>query len=255
MTRGTLFLITNHCVLRSTEYNGDMYLDEDSWGLQAINGLKEVKTEEDFETFLKDFTKEYGYPEEESKPIHLNKEITNEPGFWNMCVDYMDKFFSDYIFIKNISDENITIMAKHITNKAYNLTLKQGQTIALCFGRFDEDCAYYSDTVETNIVEIITATLEQCGWTVRDSGNEYELEAWSPAGEDLIEYISKEDPIRDILLMADNFDPDEHARMWIENVGHGQPVHIRDLIDDADAIADFYERTAEAIREIAQEED
>lgn len=254
MTRGTLFLITNHCVLCSTGYNGDMYLDENSWGLKALNGLKEVKTEEEFETFLKDFTKKYGYPEEEGKPIHLSEEITDEPGFWNMRVNYIDKFFSDYIFIKNISDKNITIAAKHIINKTSNLTLKQGQTIALCFGRFDKDCAHYSDNVEINIIENIIATLEQCGWTVRDSGDKYKIEAWSPAGENLIEYISKEEPIRDILLMADEFDPDDHARMWIENSGHGQPISIRALIDDADAIADFYERTAEAIKEILKED-
>ena len=69
-----------------------------------------------------------------------------------------------------------------------------------------------------------------------------EIEFYSPAGEDVIETIrydgTDEGFISAFKEVAEDFDVDEHATMWIENRRsvRGVPQRIRDLIDDAEWI-------------------
>lgn len=68
-----------------------------------------------------------------------------------------------------------------------------------------------------------------------------EIEFWSPEGEDVIECIwydgTDEGFIEAFRNNAEDFDPDEHAEMWIDSRGtNGVPCSIRALIEDADAI-------------------
>lgn len=72
-----------------------------------------------------------------------------------------------------------------------------------------------------------------------------ELEWYSPEGEDFIFTVWHNGSARGFAQgfgeCADDFDPDEHAEMWIENrhTVSGVPQSIRALIDDADAIEKF----------------
>lgn len=249
MTRGTLYLVTpNGLTLRSTEYNGDMYLTETgdytSWGVEAVKGLKQVNSVLDFTTFLSKFTEDYGYEEEEGKAVDITKYVDEDPKFWDMTTDYFEKFFSDYIFIKNLSDEVIEIRTKRS-----EIFLHKGETIVLCFGEYDEDCQQYSsEGIRVEVSELVLRKIKDLGWIVRDLGNQYEIENSSPAGEDLCEYINKADILKSVQDIANGFDPDEHARMWIVDAGHGQPIHIRDIIDDADAIAEMYDQLLEVVQ-------
>lgn len=90
----------------------------------------------------------------------------------------------------------------------------------------------------------------------RDDRGEYctELEAYSPAGEDLIITIWHGGGANSFIYCfrkyANDFDPDEHAEMWVEHRGeNGVPFGIRDLIDDADAIQTMYLDLADALEE------
>lgn len=90
----------------------------------------------------------------------------------------------------------------------------------------------------------------------RDERGEYcaELESSSPAGEDLILTIwhggGADSFIYCFRKYANEFDPDEHAEMWVEHRGeNGVPFGIRDLIDDADAIQTMYLDLADALEE------
>ena len=90
--------------------------------------------------------------------------------------------------------------------------------------------------------------LEENDITVYDrieQGNEFcrEVEFYSNADEDVIETIWYDGTdggfIEGFRQLADDFDADEHAAMWIENRGNdGVPDDIRTLIDDAKYIKD-----------------
>ena len=74
------------------------------------------------------------------------------------------------------------------------------------------------------------------------------LQAHSPAGEDLpeeFEVESVEELVRDMRRRSDDFDADEHAEMWVSSRGeNGVPYSIRELINDADAIEEMYDKLA-----------
>lgn len=83
-----------------------------------------------------------------------------------------------------------------------------------------------------------------------------EIEFYSDAGEDVLESIyygdgngnkehMAEEFIKGFRSCADDFDPDEHAEMWIERRGkNGVPETIRELINDADWIKEKLEDVA-----------
>ena len=68
-----------------------------------------------------------------------------------------------------------------------------------------------------------------------------EMSFYSPAGEDFVFCIFHDNTEQGFAKAfkeyANDFDPDEHAEMWIEGRGkRGVPDSIRTLIDDADDI-------------------
>ena len=89
-----------------------------------------------------------------------------------------------------------------------------------------------------------------------EDGRTYvEMEKYSPLGEDfgMIVDFTEENPVD--TFMSDlgeyylNFDPEDHAAMWIENRGkNGTPNSIRALIDDAYAIKDMIQELYEDLK-------
>ena len=103
-----------------------------------------------------------------------------------------------------------------------------------------------TDILESRDINIINTEKHQ---------EEYitELEFWSDAGEDFIITLwhnrTKKSFIDAFIGYAIDFDPDEHAEMYVEYRGtRGIPDSIRDLINDADSIKEFLEETATALR-------
>lgn len=90
---------------------------------------------------------------------------------------------------------------------------------------------------------------ERLGWYVQPDGNDIMLEQFSPAGEDFFFYADRNRFAESICEYAENFDPDEHAAMWVENMRNvrGVPQSIRILIDDADAIKQMLTELSEQI--------
>lgn len=107
----------------------------------------------------------------------------------------------------------------------------------------------------------VVEVLEQFDFSVcsnNQQGDEMvaELEWYSNAGEDFIVTVfhngTKKSFVDAFAECAEDFDPDEHAEMWIEHRGEGGcPSSIRELIEDADDIKKHLEETAEALRKIA----
>ena len=82
-----------------------------------------------------------------------------------------------------------------------------------------------------------------------------EMEKYSPLGEDFFMdiYFEEGNPIDTFMdglyEYYLNFDPEDHAAMWIKNRGkNGTPNSIRDLIDDAYAIKDMIQELYEDLK-------
>ena len=106
------------------------------------------------------------------------------------------------------------------------------------------------------INEEIMDVLENNGINVEktDEKNEYMLEWWSNAGEDMVDYVTAQndkefaDRYREIAL---DFDADDHAEMYVNMRGkNGVPQTIRELIDDADSIQEFYSNVSKEIDKV-----
>ncbi len=90
---------------------------------------------------------------------------------------------------------------------------------------------------------------ERLGWNVTILKNDVELSQYSPAGEDFSFTAEKKNFAHSVNEYAENFDADEHAEMWIENMHtvRGVPQSIRTLINDADAIKEMLTELSEQI--------
>ena len=89
-------------------------------------------------------------------------------------------------------------------------------------------------------------------WYVNENGaGDFEIETYSPAGEDVIVPVCVEDENnaeywKKVFEYEDNFDPSEHAAMWYGQ-NRGEPSSLRDLIDDAEAIKKMLEQLWRAL--------
>lgn len=90
---------------------------------------------------------------------------------------------------------------------------------------------------------------ENLGWRVINcSGGDFELEKSSPAGEDIVFDVSAEKFVESVREYADEFDVDAHVELWIEGRGkNGVPSTVRELLEDAEAIAAMLKELAEAL--------
>lgn len=75
------------------------------------------------------------------------------------------------------------------------------------------------------------------------------MEKYSPAGEDFLMCVEVENFHESVREYANDFDPDEHAEMWISTRGtvNGVPESVKDLIEDAYAIKQMIYELANAL--------
>lgn len=91
---------------------------------------------------------------------------------------------------------------------------------------------------------------ENLNWSVWDCDKDIELHKSSPAGEDFFFTVNKDNFLNEVIEYAEDFDPDEHAEMWVKNMHFvkGVPQSIRTLINDADAIKEMLEELATELK-------
>ena len=147
MTRGKFVLITKDRVYISTEFNGDMY--PDGYGVDVFKRLLKVKKVGDFFEEVKDFNKkEFGYEEK----LVWNKSIVWLEDARNFKKGYFDRWFSDRLYIKNLSGKTITF--KHYSNEG-ETKVKNGKVYAFNFGNVPdrEDKDYLIKELEGNYAQ------------------------------------------------------------------------------------------------------
>lgn len=97
-------------------------------------------------------------------------------------------------------------------------------------------------------------------WHVMEnSAGDFDLEKYSPAGEDFIFNVSVEDENnadywKEVFDYWNNFDPDDHAVMWYGQ-NRGEPTSLRVLLDDAEAIKEMLEQLWRALLNASEEQE
>lgn len=125
MTRGNFVLITNTANWMSIQFNGDMYPSGN--GKIVYHMLESVKNYNDLTTAILKFDKErFGYSYEYGEDM-TPKSISDNIDF---SKDYYAVYNSDYLYIKNASDKDCTIIAKNEMEK----TIKPGEIQVWNFG-------------------------------------------------------------------------------------------------------------------------
>lgn len=99
MTRVQIAIVTPAGkIMTSIEFNGDMYYEDH--GKDVFDALECVETVEDYEELVTRFNnKNYSYDEE------LFYDMPQD--YFNMQDDYFEKWFSDYVYIKNLSEKPV----------------------------------------------------------------------------------------------------------------------------------------------------
>ena len=127
MTRGKFVLITKKQVHISTEFNGDMY--PEYHGKDVYRRLLKVKNLADLTREVKDFNKQnFNYKEKLINERSLKWLEKTKDFNWR----YFDNWFSDWLYIKNLSGKDIFFILDK--NREKKIVLN-GETVAFCFGR------------------------------------------------------------------------------------------------------------------------
>lgn len=144
MTRGRIVVILNgEVMLVSTEFNGDMYYE--GHGEDIINAFAEIEDEDQYREFVKQFNDD-NFEYNERLVYKISNEIYER--YLNMSVGYFDNWFSDYIYVKNLSDETV----EFITNKEYKYILKPNKIGVFYFGDVVDDIE--ENELELNMTDI-----------------------------------------------------------------------------------------------------
>ena len=109
----------------------------------------------------------------------------------------------------------------------------------------------------SSLMNALVEAAEQIDWSVHIENDCIEFEKYSPAGEDFLFTITgneEDEVVEKVREYAYDYDPDEHAEMWVESRGkRGVPDSIRTLIDDADAIKEMLFELVEELRKAEEE--
>ena len=125
MTRGNFLLITNTANWRSIQFNGDMYPSYN--GKIVYHMLESVETYDDLAAAILKFDEErFGYAD--MHDIDLAPESISDN--IDFSEDYYAIYNSDYLYIKNASDKDCTIIAKNGAKQ----TIKPGEIQVWNFG-------------------------------------------------------------------------------------------------------------------------
>lgn len=145
MTRGQIAIIykaygakeKDISVMTSIEFNGDMYL-KDGHGNEVIRNLKKVYDVANYQFMVAKFNNDHHHYCDCDR---LTYDATKEKAYrmLDFTKDYFDIWFSDYVYLKNVSNETITIKSEKRNDKGDILgtietPITPNTIVVLCFG-------------------------------------------------------------------------------------------------------------------------
>lgn len=240
MTRGQIAVVLpDGRLLTSVEFNGDMYLSYH--GKNVVDELNYVESEDDYRTLVEEFNeKNFGYKE---RPLFFDCDDS----YFDMSTDYFDKWFSDYVYIKNLSDKPVVFT----DTQGRKIQIDSDVVAAFNFGEFlaadeeDFDRLTFVDELSSlkhglsadmskNYTDIWNACADydnaHDGSYITDKITEYDF-----VTEDLLEYIVKEnatDLSRLRCFIGDTYDADIYMLDGYGNLQNVEESDFENLIDD-----------------------
>lgn len=158
MTRGKIILINNEKnklkLTGTCEFNGDMYFSEGNWrghGENIVINLKDIETIKDFKRYIKYFDKAYfNYQSKCKDYFHFWTLNNNEDDIFkneiiNLCDNYFEFWFSDYLYFKNVSEKDIKIIYNNNNNEVKDIIIKNNEIKVFYFGELYN---YKKDLIE-----------------------------------------------------------------------------------------------------------
>ena len=248
MTRFQIAVIKDGVIYTSTEFNGDGYWT--GHGEVVYAALQNITTVEEWKEYVTKFNSEtFNYDEE------LHYEIDDEyDDYLDMSKEYFKKWFSDYIYIKNIGDDEVEFITKN------GKTILVPNDVAvfnfgerLVPGTYDKyECVKEPLMLNEKLLDKIEAN----GWSISDYGNgSFYFSQYSPAGQDFGFYVEGDDLdelASNIYNYYDDFDVSYETYLWLDESGHGTngaPYDMKDLYEDMQACKDFIIELYEIIKE------
>ena len=228
MTRFQIVGIFNDTIYTTTEFNGDGYFS--GYGHEVCERFLKAKTFEDYKRIVEEVNESFGY---EEKLIYDNVKAS-EFDFLKNKADYYNIWFSDYLYIKNFTDKDFEV----VDDEGTKITIQPDGYVTLYFGTFCNEEYENINSVEKckiKAFEVLTAKAESLDWNIDegDDDDEYiELSRCTPLGEDFSFAIEKRDWKNDLKNYVNDFDVDDHVRVWVNYTQHS----IRDLLEDAEWI-------------------
>lgn len=145
MTRGKLILLVPTGMYISYEFNGDMYM-ENGHGPEVIKRLKRTNGRDKFEKEVRAFDKaNFEYYEKDDPVFSFNSKSVVDCTYDT----YMDKWFSDYLYVKNADKKD-----REVINKAGKTQIiKPGEIFVINFGTIVKTIGEDEDSSSTDVDE------------------------------------------------------------------------------------------------------
>ena len=241
MTRFQIAIISDEGIKTSTEFNGDGYWD--GYGQQVYEALQDIGSIKEWKDYVTKFNSEtFEYFER----LHYN--VPDD--YLDMVKDYYDKWFSDYVYIKNITDEPVEFITEN-----GRTSLQPGEVGIFNFGT--RLVPYTEEEYECEVdLDKLIAKLEERGFRVSRDGDEWEFGKYSPAGQDFFFSVYANDIgelASNVLAYYDDFDVSYEAYIWLGDDGHGKngaPYDMKDVYEDMEACEEYIHEVYEIIMEV-----
>ena len=252
MTRFQIVAIFNDKILTAGEFNGDGYF-ENGHGEEICEAFENMKTKEDYLSLVNWINdKHFNYNEKLIYELEDGVEddyfnfYRPDDNYW-----YYEQWFSDYLYIINLSEEEKEI----IDDSGTRIIIKPNGWLTLNFGKlYDQEDyeikARCQNNIEIKTNERIIEICEENGWSVYEDEDYISIGIYTPAGEDFSFDVDKTNNImEEISRYAESFDVDEHVTMWINSNCNGVPS-IRTLLEDAEWIDEELQKLVNEIKKI-----
>lgn len=110
MTRFQIAVIKDKTIYTSTEFNGDGYWE--GYGHDVYAALQNINSVEEWQDFVTEFNSEtFQYKEK----LHYEYSGLLYEAMLDMSKGYFDNWFSDYVYIKNLDDEYVSVTTEEGT--------------------------------------------------------------------------------------------------------------------------------------------
>ena len=112
--------------------------------------------------------------------------------------------------------------------------------------------------MKKNELKKIENVAESLDWNITEDNGDFELEKYSPAGQDFNTSISADDLqefSEKLYERYNDYDVSAETYLWLDNTGHGTngaPYDMKDLYEDMEACQEMIRELAVEIQKIIQ---